>query len=63
MSPEERGRFRVVPIPRYSSTTSSGTRVSCAGCCLPLPLGCLTTVVAVAAPLTWSVLRRTRTRT
>lgn len=62
MSPEERGRFRIVPIPRYSTTTSNGTRVSCAGCCLPLPLGCLTSVVAVAAPLTLALIRRARTR-
>ena len=62
MSPAERGRFRVVPIPRYSTTTSNGTRVSCAGCCLPLPLGCLMSVVAVVAPLALAAIRSRRSR-
>ena len=49
-------------FPRYSNTTANGTRVSCTGCCLPIPLGCLTSVVALAVPVTMSALRRRRSR-
>ncbi|GAA4714678.1 hypothetical protein GCM10025782_08850 [Pedococcus ginsenosidimutans] len=55
-------RFRLGPIPNYSATTANGTRVSCAGCCLPLPLGCLASVVALLVPLAAAVMRRRRDR-
>jgi len=60
MPPASRGRFRLGPIPNYSTTTANGTRVSCAGCCLPLPLGCLASVVAVLVPLAAAVVQRRR---
>jgi len=62
MAPAQQGRFRFGPIPNYSTTTANGTRVSCAGCCLPLPLGCLASVLAVAAPFAAALLRRRRSR-
>lgn len=43
-------QFRIGPIPNYSTAMSNGTRVSCAGCCLTIPSGCLTSAAAVAAP-------------
>lgn len=51
MSPSQRrGRFGFLgPIPQYSTTTRNGTRVSVGGCCLPLPIGCLTVALAAAA--------------
>lgn len=57
MSQPSGSRFRLTPIPRYSTTTSRGTHVSCAGCCLPIPLGCLATVVAVVVPAALAVAR------
>lgn len=51
-------RLSVLPFPRWSTTTAAGSRVSCTACCLPLPLGCLTTVVAVAVPVAAALLRR-----
>ena len=48
-APAPRQRRRgggILPIPHRSWTTRRGTRVTVGGCCLPLPLGCLTTVVA-----------------
>ena len=60
VSPERPGGFRLGPIPHYSTTTRNGTNVSCGGCCLPIPVGCLTTVVAVATPWVVGVLRRRR---
>jgi hypothetical protein len=62
MGPARNGRFRMGPVPHYSTTTANGTRVSCAGCCLPLPLGCLTGVVAVLVPLAAAAVRRRRGR-
>ncbi|MFW5475095.1 hypothetical protein ACOCJ5_17425 [Knoellia sp. CPCC 206450] len=53
MSQAPRGGFRLGPVPHYSTTTRNGTRVSCGGCCLPIPLGCLTGVVALGVP--WAV--------
>ena len=44
------------PMPSYSWRTRRGSRVSVTGCCLPLPLGCLTLVlgaVGIAAGTTW----------
>lgn len=35
------------PIPYYSGTTRRGTRVQVGGCCLPIPLAALASVVAV----------------
>lgn len=58
MSQPGRRRLRLAPVPRYSTTTRGGTHVSCAGCCLPLPLGCLATVVALALPAVTAVVRR-----
>jgi hypothetical protein len=60
MSSAGRGRFRLGPIPHYSTTTPNGTRVSCGGCCLPIPIGCLATVAAVAAPGVIGFLQRRR---
>ena len=60
MSSSPRGRFRLGPIPSYSTTTSNGTKVSCGGCCLPIPIGCLATVVAVSAPWVIGLIRRKR---
>jgi hypothetical protein len=60
MPPAPRRKFSFAPVPRYSTTTANGTRVSCMGCCLPLPLGCLTSMVAVAAPITVAWVRSRR---
>jgi hypothetical protein len=60
MAPPPRGRFGLFgPVPHYSTTTRKGTRVSVGGCCLPLPIGCLT-VVASAAMAAASVAARRR---
>ena len=43
-------------MPSYSWRTRRGSRVSVTGCCLPLPLGCLTLVlgaIGIAAGTTW----------
>lgn len=37
------------PFPHKTWRTNRGTQVTVGGCCLPLPLGCLTTVMAVGA--------------
>ncbi|HYN30916.1 MAG TPA: hypothetical protein VES95_13765 [Dermatophilaceae bacterium] len=58
MTTPPRGRFRLGPLPNYTTTTRGGTRVSVGGCCLPLPIGCLTTVVAGAAILAARVATR-----
>lgn len=42
------GGFRAFPFPSYSTRTRRGTNVTVAGCCLPLPLGCLVTVLSVS---------------
>ena len=58
MATERRGRFGVFgPFPHYSTTTRRGTRVSVGGCCLPLPIGCLT-LVATAGAAAVAVARR-----
>lgn len=44
-----RSGFRMLPIPHYSGRTRRGTNVSVGGCCLPLPIGCLTTTVLAGA--------------
>ena len=62
MATARRGQFRLGPIPSYSGTTANGTRVSCMGCCLPLPLGCLASVVAVLVPSTTAIMRRRRAK-
>lgn len=46
--PVRRGGFRAFPFPGYSTTTRRGTQVTVGGCCLPLPIGCLATTLAVA---------------
>lgn len=37
------------PFPHRTFRTRGGSQVTVTGCCLPLPIGCLTTVVAGAA--------------
>ncbi|MFI7579643.1 hypothetical protein [Kocuria kalidii] len=44
-----RSGFRMLPIPGYSTRTRRGTNVSVGGCCLPIPIGCLTTTVLAGA--------------
>ena len=44
-----RSGFRMLPFPSYSGRTRRGTNVSVGGCCLPIPIGCLTTTVLVGA--------------
>jgi len=44
-----RSGFRVLPFPSYSTRTRRGTNVSVGGCCLPIPIGCLTTTVLAGA--------------
>lgn len=46
------------PIPSRTWTRGS-TRVTVGGCCLPLPLGCLTTVLAAGALAAYRVAHRT----
>ncbi|PLC10958.1 hypothetical protein AUQ48_00160 [Kocuria flava] len=41
--------FRMLPFPGWSTRTRRGTQVTVGGCCLPLPIGCLTTTVLTAA--------------
>lgn len=41
--------FRMLPFPNYSTRTRRGTNVSVGGCCLPIPIGCLTSVVLAGA--------------
>ncbi|GAA3684894.1 hypothetical protein GCM10022376_25130 [Yimella lutea] len=43
-----RGRFSAFPFPRYSRRTKRGTNVSVGGCCLPIPIGCMTLTTAAA---------------
>lgn len=63
MSPApRRGRFGFFgPFPQYSTTTRRGTRVSVGGCCLPLPIGCLT-VALTAATVVGTAWGRSRRR-
>ncbi|WP_040156965.1 hypothetical protein [Mobilicoccus massiliensis] len=59
---EQRGRrggFTAFPFPGYSTRTRRGTQVTVGGCCLPLPLGCLTTFVSVSG---YALYRRMRAR-
>lgn len=37
------------PVPHRTWRTKGGSRVTVGGCCLPLPIGCLTLVGAAAA--------------
>lgn len=63
MEPQRRGRFRLFgPFPTYSTTTRRGTRVSVGGCCLPLPIGCLTVTLATAGAAVSAAARRRHTR-
>lgn len=41
-------RGGLFPFPYRSWTTRGGSQVSVGGCCLPLPIGCLTMVGAVS---------------
>jgi hypothetical protein len=62
MATRRRGRFGLFgPIPHYSTTTRRGTRVSVGGCCLPLPIGCLTVVATTLGATVVSIARRRRT--
>lgn len=47
--PGRRQGFRMLPFPNYSTRTRRGTNVSVGGCCLPIPIGCLTSVVLAGA--------------
>lgn len=42
------GGFGGFPFPHYSTRTRRGTQVTVGGCCLPIPIGCLTACVAAA---------------
>lgn len=42
------GGFGGFPFPHYTTRTKRGTQVTVAGCCLPIPLGCLTACAAAA---------------
>ena len=44
-----RSGFRMLPFPGYSTRTRRGTNVTVGGCCLPIPIGCLTTTVLAGA--------------
>lgn len=44
-----RSGFRMLPLPGWSTRTRRGTNVTVGGCCLPLPIGCLTTTVLAGA--------------
>jgi hypothetical protein len=44
-----RSGLRMLPFPRYTTRTRRGTNVSVGGCCLPIPIGCLTTTVLAGA--------------
>lgn len=44
---QPRARGGLFPFPHRNFRTRGGTQVSVGGCCLPLPLGCLTTVATV----------------
>lgn len=54
-----RGGFSGFPFPSYSTRTRRGTQVTVAGCCLPLPIGCLATTLAVTG---YAVSRLVRSR-
>ncbi|MFI7484044.1 hypothetical protein ACH9EU_16705 [Kocuria sp. M1R5S2] len=40
---------RLFPFPGWTTRTRRGTNVTVGGCCLPLPIGCLTTAVLAGA--------------
>ena len=54
---ERRGGFSTFPFPSYSTTTRNGTGITVAGCCLPLPLGCLTLTLSAAGYASYRMLR------
>ena len=54
---ERRGGFSTFPFPSYSTTTRNGTGITVAGCCLPLPLGCLTLTLSAAGLATYRLVR------
>lgn len=59
MAAQRRGRFGFFgPIPHYSTRTRNGTRVSVGGCCLPLPIGCLTVLAGTLGAAAVSIARR-----
>lgn len=48
------------PFPSWTTRTRGGSTVTVGGCCLPLPIGCLATTLAVGAVATSRVVRRVR---
>lgn len=56
-APQQRGGFSAFPFPSYSTTTRGGTGITVAGCCLPLPLGCLTLTLSAAGYASYRMLR------
>lgn len=58
--PAPRGGFRAFPFPSYSTRTRRGTQVTVGGCCLPIPLGCLVTTLAVSGVAAARLMRSRR---
>ncbi|QQS01793.1 MAG: hypothetical protein IPK37_05125 [Austwickia sp.] len=46
--PAPRGRWSAFPFPNYTTRTRGGSQVTVGGCCLPLPIGCLTVLAGAA---------------
>lgn len=46
------------PIPHKTWRTRGGSQVTVAGCCLPMPLGCLTALGAGAVAAAWKMRAR-----
>lgn len=46
--PAPRGRWGAFPFPNYTTRTRGGSQVTVGGCCLPLPIGCLTILAGAA---------------
>ncbi|WP_068424389.1 hypothetical protein [Piscicoccus intestinalis] len=57
-----RGGFGGLPFPHYTTRTRRGTQVTVAGCCLPLPIGCLTMCVSAGVMLAAHARRRLQER-
>ncbi|WP_409482919.1 hypothetical protein [Arsenicicoccus dermatophilus] len=48
------------PFPSWTTRTRGGSTVTVGGCCLPLPIGCLATTLAVGAVAGSRVVRHLR---
>lgn len=48
------------PFPSWTTRTRGGSTVTVGGCCLPLPIGCLATTLAVGALAGSRVVRHLR---